>query len=76
MRKFEHKRHIAYEIKRNKIVAIKRKDKIKFYFKGHGIKNLRFRIGLRSISIRLPFFYLSKHNNLEIGLPNLYLWFI
>lgn len=41
MSKFEHEGHIAYEIKKIKIVAIKKKDKIKFYFKGHGIRNLR-----------------------------------
>jgi len=72
---FKHKGHTVYQINK-KVVIIKELNKIKFYFKGIGFANLRFKLG-KFIFIRLPFFYLEKNNGgISFGLPNFYLWII
>lgn len=81
MQVFKHKRHIAYQILKNKVVAIRYIDdgKIRFYFKGHGFANFKFRIAHlgKFITIRCPIFYFNRDNGgFHIGLPNLYIWFI
>lgn len=80
---FYHEGHTAYGIKKN-LVVIKNKAnrKIPWIYcnkkqKSFKLINLKFIIRRGFWLIRLPFFYLAKKNGgLEIGMPNLYLWFI
>ena len=81
MRAFRHNKHIAYQIVKNKIVLIRyiNDGLIKFYLKGHGLRNIKFNISDmgRFILIRLPFFlFVRNSGEIKIGFPNLYLWFI
>ena len=81
MKIFKHEGHIAYEVLRNKIVIMKRinNNKIKFYYKNCGFVNFKFRIAHfgKFIKIRCPIFYFNKNNGgFQIGLPNIYIWFI
>ena len=83
MKIFRHEGHNAYQLINGKLVAIKRKNKIKFWFRGIGFKNLKFTVSPhRQLRywywlIRLPFFYWQRDNGgVQIGLPNFYLWVI
>jgi hypothetical protein len=78
VRKFEHKGHIAYELRKG-FVVIKHKIGNKIAWQRNGIRliNAKFIIKRGFWLIRLPFFYFHKNNcGFEIGLPNLFLWII
>ena len=83
MKIFRHEGHNAYQLINGKLVVIKRKNKVKFWFKGIGFKNLKFTVSphgqLRHWHwlVRLPFFYWQRDNGgVRIGMPNFYLWVI
>lgn len=63
MRKFDHPGHTAYELFKKVVIIKKKKDKIRFYARGHGFINWKFHRNKYGFTlIRTPVFYLSKTN--------------
>jgi hypothetical protein len=79
MKKFEHKDHTAYEIKKKLVFIKNHNNKIQWIArinKKLQLVNWRFIIS-KFVLIRTPFLYIEKNNGgFSIGTPNNYLWFI